>query len=97
MYWNFCSRLLSFLPCGFLARAIRELTALTCLIITLYDSSATSACPQNEHVELVDRIEARDAAGAQRLMLTHLMHIEGSLNLSGGQVLEPDFEAVFGH
>ena len=45
----------------------------------------------------VDRIEARDAAGAQRLMLTHLMHIEGSLNLSGGQVLEPDFEAIFGH
>lgn len=82
---------------GFLARAIRELTALTCLIITLYDSSAASACPQNEHVDLVDRIEARDAAGAQRLMLTHLMHIEGSLNLSGGQVLEPDFEAIFGH
>ncbi|MGB3742871.1 GntR family transcriptional regulator [Castellaniella sp.] len=80
---------------GFLARAIRELTSLTCLIITLYDSPTAAACPQNEHADLVDLIEAGDAAGAERLMREHLIHIERSLNLNGGQALEPDFEEIF--
>ncbi len=82
---------------GFLSRAIRELTSLTCLIITLYDRPSAPACPQNEHTRLVDLIEAGDAAGAQRLMLEHLTHIEHTLNLKGAQQLEPDFEALFAH
>jgi DNA-binding GntR family transcriptional regulator len=82
---------------GFLARAIRELTSLTCLIITLYDSPTASACPQNEHSDLVDLIEAGDAEGAHSLMLEHLTHIEHSLNLKGAQPLEPDFDELFAH
>jgi DNA-binding GntR family transcriptional regulator len=80
---------------GILSRVIRELTALTCLIITLYDKPSAPACPQTEHTELVRLIEARDAEGAKQQMLHHLLHIEHALDLDGELQATPDFEAIF--
>lgn len=80
---------------GILARVIRELTSLTCLIITLYDKPNAPACPQHEHADLVDLIEAGDAAAAEQHMLNHLNHIEHTLDLNGELQGAPDFEAIF--
>ncbi|WP_255492516.1 FCD domain-containing protein, partial [Raoultella sp. 18098] len=51
-----------------LARMVRELTPLTCLAILAFDAPTDSACPNDEHSQLIDAIERRDTAGACRLM-----------------------------
>ena len=50
---------------SFLARTMRELESLTCLVIILYDAPDVPSCPYDEHTGLIDAIEARDA-GARR-------------------------------
>lgn len=80
---------------GILTRVIRELTSLTCLIITLYDKPNAPACLPNEHAQLVDMIEAGDAEGAEQRMLNHLLHIEQTLDLDGEQQGAPDLKAIF--
>lgn len=67
---------------SFLARTLRELESITCLIIILYDTHGAQGCPYDDHQFLVDAIEARDPDRAARLMLEHLDHIEHSLNLA---------------
>ncbi|MBS0452641.1 MAG: GntR family transcriptional regulator [Proteobacteria bacterium] len=67
---------------SFLARTLRELESITCLVIILYDTHGAHGCPYDDHQFLVDAIEARDPDRAGRLMLEHLDHIEASLNLT---------------
>lgn len=64
-----------------LARTVRELSTLTCLIILLYNAPTASSCRADEHAEIVDAIAKRDSAHAEQLTLEHLDHIEGSLKL----------------
>jgi DNA-binding GntR family transcriptional regulator len=77
-----------------LARSLRELTSLTCLIIFLYDAPTTTSCRADEHAKIIEAIARRDLARAQKLMLGHLEHIEHSLKLDGA-VEEVDLEALF--
>jgi len=77
-----------------LARSMRELSTLTCLIILLYDAPTATSCRADEHSEIVEAIAKRDGDGAVRLMLAHLDHIEGSLKL-GSTAEEVDLAAVF--
>lgn len=76
-----------------LARQMRELTTLTCLIIVLYDAPTASTCLADEHTGIVDAIAHRDVARAESLMLDHLRHIEGSLRLEPGAD-EVDLESI---
>lgn len=92
---EFHIHLVDMVATGILARVIRELTSLTCLIITLYDKPSAPACPQNEHTDLVDMIEAGDALAAQQQMLDHLSHIEHTLDLDGELQGAPDFKTIF--
>lgn len=78
-----------------LARNMRELSTLTCLMIFLYDAPTSSSCRADEHSQIVEAIAARDAARAERLMLEHLDHIENGMNLEG-KTEEVDLEAIFG-
>lgn len=78
-----------------LARSMRELSALTCLIIFLYDAPTATSCLADEHFQIIDAIAKRDAGRAEKLMLEHLAHIEGSLKLDTA-TQEVDLEAVFG-
>nr|WP_309679835.1 GntR family transcriptional regulator [Polaromonas sp.] len=78
-----------------LARSMRELSTLTCLIIILYDAPTASSCRADEHSEIIDAIAKRDTARAERLMLAHLDHIESSLKLDSSTE-EVDLEALFG-
>jgi DNA-binding GntR family transcriptional regulator len=77
-----------------LARQMRELSTLTCLIIVLYDAPTASTCLADEHSEIIDAIAHRDVARAELLMLQHLEHIESSLKLEPASE-EVDLEAIF--
>lgn len=79
----------------FLAKTMRELETLTCLVIILYDAPNMPACPYHEHSDLVDIIESRDVERAAAAMLEHLHHVESSLNFQRSGDGEIDFEAVF--
>lgn len=78
-----------------LARSMRELCMLTCLTIFLYDAPTSQSCRDDEHQLIVDAVARRDAARAEAIMLEHLDHIEGSLQLDQGNG-EADLEAIFG-
>ncbi|MER1968505.1 GntR family transcriptional regulator [Castellaniella sp. GW247-6E4] len=92
---EFHVRLVDMVATGIQARVVRELTSLTCLIITLYDKPDAPACRQSEHVALVDMIEAREAERASNLMLEHLNHIEQGLDLDGHLAGTPDLKNIF--
>jgi len=79
----------------FLAKTMRELETLTCLVIILYDAPNVPACPYHEHAALVDAIEARDGERAAAQMLEHLRHVEASLDFQRSAENEIDFDAVF--
>jgi DNA-binding GntR family transcriptional regulator len=64
-----------------LARAMRELSSLTCLAIYLYDAPTSTSCRADDHGDLLQAIARGDAAAAERLMVHHLEHIEASLRL----------------
>ena len=77
-----------------LARSMRELSVLTCLMIFLYDAPTSTSCRPDEHSQIIDAIAKRDAARAERLMLEHLEHIESSMKLVN-VAEEVDLEAIF--
>ena len=79
----------------FLAKTMRELETLTCLVIILYDAPNVPACPYHEHSDLVDAVEARDAERAAAQMVEHLRHVEASLDFQRSSDGEIDFGAVF--
>jgi DNA-binding GntR family transcriptional regulator len=77
-----------------LARSMRELSTLTCLVIFLYDAPTATSCRADEHSQIIDAVSKRDSARAEKLMLEHLDHIESSLRLDAptGDV---DLESIF--
>jgi DNA-binding GntR family transcriptional regulator len=77
-----------------LARTMRELCMLTCLTIFLYDAPTAQSCRDDEHQAIIDAVARRDRARAEKLMLDHLDHIEGSLKLEQDNG-EADLEAIF--
>ena len=77
-----------------LARSMRELSVLTCLMIFLYDAPTATSCRADEHSQVIEAIAHRDAARAERLMLEHLDHIESSMKLDA-VTEEVDLEEVF--
>jgi len=77
-----------------LARNMRELSVLTCLMIFLYDAPTATSCRADEHSQIIEAIGKRDAARAERLMLQHLDHIESSMKLDISTETV-DLEAVF--
>jgi DNA-binding GntR family transcriptional regulator len=77
-----------------LARSMRELCMLTCLTIFLYDAPTAQSCRDDEHHLIVEAVSKRDRARAEKIMLEHLDHIEGSLQLDANPG-EADLEAIF--
>ena len=77
-----------------LARNMRELCMLTCLVIFLYDAPTATSCRSDEHALIVAAVAKKDRTRAEKLMLDHLNHIEQSLKLDPS-VAEADLEAIF--
>jgi len=77
-----------------LAKTMRELSTLTCLIIFLYDAPTAASCRADEHEQIIDAIANRDIESAQRCMMEHLAHIESSLHLEA-EGDEVDLVAIF--
>lgn len=78
-----------------IARTMRELESLTCLVIILYDSPNVPACPYHEHSDLIEAIERHDAEAAARRMVEHLNHVEAALDLHAEGAREVDLEGAF--
>jgi DNA-binding GntR family transcriptional regulator len=77
-----------------LARSMRELSVLTCLMIFLYDAPTATSCRADEHSQIIEAVAKRDAARAERLMLEHLDHIEKGMKLDA-PTGEVDLAEVF--
>jgi DNA-binding GntR family transcriptional regulator len=77
-----------------LARTMRELCMLTCLTIFLYDAPTAQSCRDDEHQLIIEAVARRDRARAEKIMMDHLDHIEGSLQLDNANG-EADLEAIF--
>lgn len=77
-----------------LAKTMRELASLTCLIIALYDKPAVPSCLGEEHAELVDALAAGDAPRAIKLMIHHLNHVEENLDLTVAEPGPTDLESA---
>lgn len=77
-----------------LIKTMRELSTLTCLIISLYNASTDSSCRADEHTEIVAAIARKDAVLATTIMCHHLDHILGSLRLEQSSE-DVDLERIF--
>lgn len=77
-----------------LLRLVKELTPLTCLAILTFETPTKSACPHDEHAQLLECIEAGDVAAARECMEQHLLHIEHAMNLDDIQEPEVDLAAI---
>jgi DNA-binding GntR family transcriptional regulator len=62
-----------------LAQILRDLVSRSSLISLMYQRDGAAAHSQEEHVELVKALAARDEERAVRLMEEHLLHVEASL------------------
>ena len=65
-----------------LADMLRDLTARTTLVATLYQSSHDARASCADHARIVGMLEAGDTAGAERLMLDHIGSVESALGKS---------------
>ncbi len=74
----------------------RSLVSQTSLIIAQYETGNRTHCSYDEHNQLIDAIEARNAALAVELMKHHMDHIDSKLNLDEDSASD-DLHAVFSH
>ncbi len=77
-----------------LAKTMRELASLTCLIIALYDKPSVPSCIGEEHRDIVDALAAGESHRASKLMVEHLAHIEENLDLALPEQEPVDLESV---
>ena len=64
-----------------LADTLRDFTARTTLIAMLYQSSQDAAQSCDEHVRIVEALEAGDLARAENLMQSHVDNVQSTLKL----------------
>ena len=65
-----------------LAKLLADLLARCSLVALMYQSSHSAEHSQQEHVDIVDALERRDARAAVRLMEAHLGNVERNLRLN---------------
>ena len=78
-----------------LAHAMRELTALTCLVILVHHVPTASACRPDDHDQIVDALAAGDGERAAVAVLKHLDTVQESLVFTD-PTRTTDLDAVFG-
>jgi DNA-binding GntR family transcriptional regulator len=73
----------------FLTRIMMQLQVLTCLAVLVH-AKGELGCLRDEHERIVQKIRARDAAGAAAEMVEHLQHIENDLQLNDDADFTPE-------
>lgn len=73
---------------------LTELVSRTSLIIALYESQGAAACSLDEHLAIIDALEAGDPGHALTLMNQHLVGCEKKLDLEP-MATRPDLTQVF--
>jgi DNA-binding GntR family transcriptional regulator len=70
--------------CGnrLLADVLRDLTARTTLVASLYQSTHDASQSCDEHAQIVSALERGDTAQAEALMLAHIGNVQGALSSS---------------
>ncbi len=76
-------------------RMVKELVTRTSLIIGIFGSPGVSNCRDEDHDEIFAAFRSRDSETASRLMVKHLRHIEGHLELSSPAEDTSDLVAIF--
>lgn len=80
----------------FIFRMMRELVTRTSLIVGLFGSSENASCPDDEHSNILKAIEAQDPELAERLLVSHLNHIQSGLDMETRQAPQDDLAAILG-
>ncbi|MFM2036712.1 MAG: transcriptional regulator, GntR-family [Pseudomonadota bacterium] len=78
------------------AENLKRLVALTGLIIAQYSDDSNTACPEDEHSQIVQAIESGETAKAELLMLEHLAHVQSGIHPANEVADEVDFAQIFG-
>lgn len=65
-----------------LAQGLSDLLSRSSLISLMYQSAHSAQHSQDEHVQIVDALEKRDARRAVSLMTTHIANVECNLRLA---------------
>jgi DNA-binding GntR family transcriptional regulator len=80
----------------FIARMMRELVTRTSLIVGLFGSSKNASCPDDEHTNILDAIQSQNPDLAERLLVSHLEHIQNGLDMEALQEPQNDLAAILG-
>jgi DNA-binding GntR family transcriptional regulator len=79
---------------GVLTTFLRGLISRSSLVIALYGRGVASVCGHDDHVQFLRALEMRDGERAATLMIEHLDHILGDLDLERGGGAPVDVAAV---
>lgn len=77
-----------------LTRMLRELVTRTSLIVGLFGDNRGSACPDDEHSQIVEAIVAGDGDLAEQKVCQHLQHIQSGLDLGKASGRETDLATI---
>lgn len=92
---EFHMELVKLLENAALAGFLRALISRTSLILAVYETRGQHMCSHQEHGILLDRLQARDAAGVVAYMAEHLQRLEDGLDLAAGKRRPVDLQDVF--
>lgn len=81
---------------NFISRMMRELVTRTSLIVGLFGSSENASCPDDEHTKILQAIQSRDPEQAEKLLMSHLNHIQSGLDMEVRQQPQDDLAAILG-
>lgn len=79
-----------------IARMMRELVTRTSLIVGLFGSSRNASCPDDEHTKILNAIQSRDPKRAEKLLMSHLNHIQNGLDMDARKQPQDDLASILG-
>lgn len=80
----------------FISRMMRELVTRTSLIVGLFGSSENASCPDDEHSNILQAIKSKNPERAEQLLISHLKHIQGGLDMETRQEPHDDLATILG-
>lgn len=80
----------------FIFRMMRELVTRTSLIVGLFGSSQNASCPDDEHSKILQAIQTKNTKLAEQLLISHLNHIQGGLDMETRKGPQDDLATILG-